>query len=82
MIGAILSIQTYLIDNYKLHAASAIGAGAAFRSLAGFGFPLFATAMFNKLGDGWGNSVLALVAMVFLPAPVVCRCTVIGVYSC
>lgn len=25
--------------------------------------------MFGKLGIGWGNSVLALVAIAFLPAP-------------
>lgn len=25
--------------------------------------------MFSKLGVGWGNSVLALVAIIFLPAP-------------
>lgn len=25
--------------------------------------------MFDKLGIGWGNSVLALVAFAFLPAP-------------
>ncbi|KAF8319781.1 MFS general substrate transporter [Clavulina sp. PMI_390] len=68
-IGGFLSIQTYLIDNYQMYAASAVGAGASLRSLAGFGFPLFATSMFDKLGVGWGNSVLALVALAFLPAP-------------
>lgn len=25
--------------------------------------------MFDKLGIGWGNSILALVAIAFLPAP-------------
>lgn len=25
--------------------------------------------MFNKLGTGWGNSVLALTTIIFLPAP-------------
>ena len=37
-----MSIQTYIVDNYHLQAASALAAASAFRSLAGFGFPLFA----------------------------------------
>lgn len=41
-IGAMLSIQTYIVDNYQLQAASALAGSSAFRSLAGFGFPLFA----------------------------------------
>jgi len=68
-IGAFMSIQAYIVDNYDLQAASALAAASAFRSLAGFGFPLFADAMFSKLGIGWGNSLLALVAIMFLPAP-------------
>ncbi|KAF8310272.1 MFS general substrate transporter [Clavulina sp. PMI_390] len=68
-IGSFLCIQIYLIDNYQMFAASAVGAAASLRSLAGFGFPLFAQTMYSKLGLGWGNSVLALVALIFLPAP-------------
>lgn len=52
VIGSFLSIQTYIIDNYTLHAASALAATSSARSLAGFGFPLFAGAMFDKLGIG------------------------------
>ena len=35
-------IQTYIVDAYATYAASAIGAVTVLRSLAGFGFPLFA----------------------------------------
>ncbi|KAG6914330.1 hypothetical protein DXG01_000978 [Tephrocybe rancida] len=45
-------IQTYLVDNYALHAASAIAGVSSFRALAGFGFPLFADKMYDKLGYG------------------------------
>ncbi|KIK67855.1 hypothetical protein GYMLUDRAFT_155353 [Collybiopsis luxurians FD-317 M1] len=63
-------IQTYLVDNYALHAASAIAGVVSFRALAGFGFPLFADQMYGKLGDGWGNSILALICLVIgCPAP-------------
>lgn len=57
------SIQAYIIDSYPLFAASAIGATAVLRSLTGFGFPLFAPAMYDKLGYGWGNSVLGFAVL-------------------
>ncbi|KAF9458415.1 MFS polyamine transporter [Collybia nuda] len=64
------SIQTYLVDAFTLHAASALAAAACLRSLAGFGFPLFAPAMYKKLGYGKGNTILAVVAIVIgCPAP-------------
>lgn len=63
-------IQTYLVDSYTRFAASAIAAATVLRSLAGFGFPLFAPAMFAALDFGWGNSVLGFVAIgLGLPGP-------------
>lgn len=53
--GTILSfqcIQTYLLECFPLHAASAIAAVAFLSSLARFGFPLFAPAMYDALGFG------------------------------
>lgn len=35
-----------------------------FRSIAGFGFPLFAPAMFNRLGYGLGSVVLGVATIV------------------
>lgn len=69
IIGAFLAISTYLIDNFHIHSASALASAAAFRSLAGFGFPLFADSMFRVLGIGWGNTLCAGIAVLFLPAP-------------
>ena len=64
------SIQTYVIDSYSTYAASAVAAISFLRSLAGFGFPLFALTMYDNLGYGWGNSVLAFVAIAIgVPAP-------------
>ena len=64
-------IQTYLVDSYTLYAASAISAAAVLRSLAGFGFPLFAPYMYAALDYGWGNSLLGFVAMgMGIPAPI------------
>lgn len=63
-------IQTYIVDSYTRYAASAIGAATVLRSLAGFGFPLFAPYLYDKLHYGWGNSLLALIAILLgWPAP-------------
>ncbi|KIP12227.1 hypothetical protein PHLGIDRAFT_62113 [Phlebiopsis gigantea 11061_1 CR5-6] len=64
------SIQTYVIDAFTLHAASALAAVTFLRSCAGFGFPLFAPTMYNALGYGKGDSILGAVAIVIgCPAP-------------
>ncbi|KAH8077752.1 major facilitator superfamily domain-containing protein [Cristinia sonorae] len=63
-------IQTYVIDAFTLHAASALAAVAFVRSLCGFGFPLFAPAMYKALGFGWGDTILAIFGIVVgCPAP-------------
>lgn len=64
-------IQTYMVDTYTRFAASALAAGSFLRSLAGFGFPLFAPYMYNALHYGWGNSLLAFIALAIgFPVPV------------
>lgn len=65
-------IQTYIVDAYSRYAASGIAAVTVLRSLAGFGFPLFAPYMYNALDYGWGNSLLAFIGIVLgIPAPFV-----------
>jgi len=56
-------IQTYIVDSYTKFAASAVGAATVLRSLAGFGFPLFAPYMYAALDYGWGNSLLGFIAI-------------------
>ncbi|KAF9472907.1 MFS polyamine transporter [Pholiota conissans] len=63
--------QTYVVDAFTLHAASALAAVSFLRSLAGFGFPLFAPAMYAKLGYGKGDTILACLAIgLGCPAPI------------
>jgi multidrug resistance protein len=63
-------IQTYIVDCYSLHAASALAAVSFMRSLAGFGFPLFAPAMYDALGYGKADTILAAIAIgLGCPAP-------------
>jgi MFS family permease len=62
--------QTYLIDSYTRYAASGTAAVVFLRSMAGFGFPLFAPYMYQRLDYGWGNSLLAFIAIAIgVPAP-------------
>lgn len=62
--------QTYVVDAYTRFAASAVASTTVLRSLAGFGFPLFAIPMYDALGYGWGNSLLAFVSIALgIPAP-------------
>ncbi|KII89443.1 hypothetical protein PLICRDRAFT_688165 [Plicaturopsis crispa FD-325 SS-3] len=66
----IQSIQTYVIDAFMLYAASALAATSFLRSLAGFGFPLFAPAMYKALGYGKGDTILAALAIAIgCPSP-------------
>lgn len=71
--GAIVCLQcmqAYIIDSYSRYAASAMAAAVVLRSLAGFGFPLFAPYMYAALDYGWGNSVLGFISIVVgIPAP-------------
>ncbi|KAH6659633.1 major facilitator superfamily domain-containing protein [Truncatella angustata] len=64
-------VQTFLVDTYTRYAASAVGAATVLRSLAGFGFPLFASSLYDRLGLGWGNTLLAFLAIVIgWPSPI------------
>jgi hypothetical protein len=74
-LGIIVGFQTsqaYTTDAYKpRYAASANSAGAFLRTMFGFGFPLFAPMLFEKLGLGYGNTLLAVLTFVFaLASPV------------
>ncbi|WQF85778.1 Putative major facilitator superfamily, MFS transporter superfamily [Colletotrichum destructivum] len=56
-------IQGFLVDTYTKYAASAVAATTVLRSLAGFGFPLFAPSMYQRLEYGWGNTLLAFLGI-------------------
>ncbi|KAL2048344.1 hypothetical protein N7G274_000255 [Stereocaulon virgatum] len=64
------TVQNYYIDSFSKYAASAIAAGAVFRSIVGGVVPLGATRLFDKLGYGWGISVFAFLSLALSPAPV------------
>ncbi|KID97680.1 Major facilitator superfamily domain, general substrate transporter, partial [Metarhizium majus ARSEF 297] len=63
VICCLQGMQMYIVDCYQTYAASAMAACAVLRSLAGFGFPLFAPYLYEGLGYGWGTSILAFVSI-------------------
>ncbi|KAJ4246599.1 hypothetical protein NW762_013541 [Fusarium torreyae] len=64
-----MSLQMYLIDSFTIYAASALAANAVMRSIAGAVLPLAGLPMYDKLGMGWGNSLLGFIAAALIPAP-------------
>ncbi|KAJ5937996.1 hypothetical protein N7454_004338 [Penicillium verhagenii] len=70
MILTLMGIQTYLVDAFTQHAASAIAACTVLRSLAGGLLPLCGLKLYDKLGLGWGNSLLAFIALATAPIPI------------
>ncbi|ESZ98417.1 hypothetical protein SBOR_1198 [Sclerotinia borealis F-4128] len=65
-----LPVQMYLVDTYTIYAASATGACTIIRSICSALLPLSANPLYDHLGYGWGNSVLAFIAMGFVPIAV------------
>ena len=63
------TVQNYYIDSFSKYAASAIAAGAVFRSIVGGILPLAASGLFQKAGYGWGISVFAFLSLALSPAP-------------
>lgn len=66
-----MSVQNYLLDTYPRHAASVTAALTVLRSLLGAVLPLGGLQMYNALGLGWGNSLLAFVSLALVPIPFV-----------
>ncbi|KAI0390779.1 MFS general substrate transporter [Xylariaceae sp. FL0594] len=66
-------IQTYLVDAFTVYAASAIASNTIIRSVVGGVLPLAGLRLFEKLGYGWGNSLLGFIAIAFLPIAFIIR---------
>lgn len=66
-----MTVSTYLVDAYTVYSASAIAANTVLRSLGGTVLPLAGGRMYATLGLGWGNSLLAFIALAMAPLPLV-----------
>jgi hypothetical protein len=68
MITIFMPVGTYLVDAFTIYAASAMAANTVLRSLGGALLPLSGRRMYDALGLGWGNSLLAFIALGLTPA--------------
>lgn len=63
------AVLNYLADAYPYNIASVMAGNDFLRSSVGAGFPLFASAMFKKLGVDWASSLLGFLSIAFIPIP-------------
>jgi hypothetical protein len=68
-LGVFMSIQMYMVDAFTIFAASALAANTVIRCVLGAVLPLAGQDMYDTLGLGWGNSLLAFVALAFIWVP-------------
>lgn len=59
----------YLIDTFGIYAASTLATNTLVGSLFGATLPLAGRALYDTLGVGWGNSLLAFIALAMSPVP-------------
>ncbi|KAB8336746.1 hypothetical protein FH972_021055 [Carpinus fangiana] len=65
------ALLNYLADAYTVYAASALATATFCRSVLGAVLPLAAPSLFDTLGIGWGNSVLAFLSLALTVLPFV-----------
>ncbi|PWW75238.1 MFS general substrate transporter [Tuber magnatum] len=70
IIGSFIPVLTYMVDAFTVYAASALAANTVLRSILGAVLPLAGPRMYGALGLGWGNSLLALIAVAMVPIPI------------
>lgn len=63
------SIQNWIVDAFFPYSAAAMAAASLLRSVTGCILPIFSDSLFKNLGYGWGGTLLALVSIPAIPAP-------------
>ncbi|KAF5026579.1 hypothetical protein F66182_1304 [Fusarium sp. NRRL 66182] len=67
MIWTFLPIGIYLVDAFTIYAASATAASTVLRSIGGAFIPVVGGRLYEALGLGWGNTLLAAIAISMTP---------------
>ncbi|KAL8795201.1 MAG: hypothetical protein Q9182_007555 [Xanthomendoza sp. 2 TL-2023] len=67
LILTFMPIMMYLVEAFTIYAASATAANTIFRSLGGTFLPLAGKPLYDALGQGRGNTLLAGLALIGLP---------------
>jgi MFS family permease len=66
-----IAAQTYLLGAFGIYSASAMAGNVVLRNAAAASLPLAGPALRQKIGIGWGFSVLALLVVLTIPIPLV-----------
>ncbi|GJE87102.1 MFS general substrate transporter [Phanerochaete sordida] len=69
MVTIYFSANAYIIDAFPGYVASALAGKTVIRSGSGAAMPLFITAMYHNLGNGWAASTWAFISIAMLPIP-------------
>ncbi|KAF3024751.1 hypothetical protein E8E14_005080 [Neopestalotiopsis sp. 37M] len=69
LMAIMMCVQNYLLDAFPEIAASVTASITVLRSIAGALLPLCGLQMYESLGLGWGNSLLAFVSLGLVPIP-------------
>jgi hypothetical protein len=65
------AFQNYLVDAYLIYAASVLAGNTIVRSIFGVVFPLFTSTIYANLGIHWAGTLIACLAVLFMPAPLI-----------
>ena len=69
MVTIYFSANAYIIDAFPGYVASALAAKTVVRSGSGAAMPLFITAMYHNLGNGWAASTWAFISLGMVSWP-------------
>ncbi|KAF2792782.1 MFS multidrug transporter [Melanomma pulvis-pyrius CBS 109.77] len=69
LLGIFVPCQTYMVDAFLSTAASAVAALVCMRSIFGAFLPLIGPKLYDKMGLGWGNTVLGFITLAVTPVP-------------
>ncbi|MCJ1377245.1 hypothetical protein MMC17_000337 [Xylographa soralifera] len=70
LMATVVPAESFLVDAYTSQSASAVAACSFLRSISGAVLPLAGPPLYAHLGLGWGNSLLAFVAIAMIPVPI------------
>ncbi|WVF67123.1 hypothetical protein IAT40_001868 [Kwoniella sp. CBS 6097] len=71
LVLAFNTLQNFFVDAFYPYSAAAIAGATATRSIVACLLPLFTSEMWVKLGWGWGGTLLAMVAILGVPCPLI-----------
>ena len=69
LLTTMIPAETYLVDAFPLHSASAMAGGTILRCFAAALLPLVGPPLYASVGLGWGNSILGFISLLFMPIP-------------